>query len=76
MSTVPIAFTFLLCKQPISLLGPLWDAVTTEKEEVVDVLSKRYGYIQRSDDRSSLQGLPWTLLSEGTTTYNTYLQAD
>lgn len=41
MSTVPIAFSFLLCKQPISLLGPL-GGVTTEKDEVVDVLSKQY----------------------------------
>lgn len=56
MSTEHVAFIFLLCKQPIPLLGPLRDAVTIEMEEVVGVLSKQwFTFIFIGS-----QGLPWS----------------
>lgn len=46
MTTQPVAFIFLLCKQQIPPLGPLRDVVTIEVEELVDVLSKLYDHVQ------------------------------
>lgn len=46
MSTEPIAFIFLLCKQQIALPGPLSDVRTKEEGKIVGVLSELYGQIQ------------------------------